>query len=732
MGLCYDIALIFSFEKNNFKSSEIEIIAEIVGIKIEKEYYDKYEIKVLQCENDDNFVYKKLIVYVDYNENLIPGDIIKIKGEFQRPSINRNYKGFNYSNYLKQRKIYGTIFANDVKIIRNKTNNSIIEKIRYYLNEQIKLIYDRNSYTFLTGMLLGNTEEIDMQLEDYFKKSNLSHIIAISGSHLVYVIIVCEFILDIFVKSKKIKNYLLILILFCFFALTGKNVSCLRACIMSCMMFISSNIYRKSNFYLNCIISFIIIIILNPYNICNIGMYLSYAGTIGIVLFYKLFCRIVEIKVQNKIFIHVSKIALISVSAQVLIVPIMLYSFNNLSFNFVISNLLVSFFVGPVLILGYISVLISFLFPKFKLLINIEKIVIKIIFFIAEICSKMPFSNIYVCTPNLFSIFIYYFTILAMCIFFRYRKIYVLKILISFDFLKFEIKKILLNTYFLKIISAVIIVLILNNCFNKNFDFKMHFIDVGQGDCSLIITPTGKRLIIDAGEGENSGYDYGKNVVLPYLLDKGINKIDYIIVSHCDSDHIGGIYYILENVEVEKILIGVQPENSENLMKLIDISKKEKIEIITLEMGDKYKIDEEIIIEVVWPSSENIIEENALNNNSLVFKLIYNDFSILFTGDIEEIAERKILDKYEGVLESDILKVAHHGSKTSSSKEFLAKVKPRGVLIGVGDKNKFGHPNKEVLKRIKENTFQIYRTDINGEIVIIVNKMGEIFIDTNI
>ena len=733
MGLCYGIALIFSFEKNYLENSELEMIAEVTGIKIEKEYYDKYEIKVLQCSKQNKLISKKLILYIDYNRNLLPGDIIKIKGKFQKPTTSRNYKGFDYSNYLKQRKIYGTMFASDIQIINSKIDYySVIGKIRFYFNEQIKLTYDKTSYTFLTGMLLGNTEEMPQQLEDYFKTSNLSHIIAISGSHLVYVIIVCKFILDRFLKNKKIKNYLLVLILFAFYALTGENVSCIRACIMSSMVLISSNLHRKSNFYLNCIISFIIIIILNPYNLFNIGMYLSYAGTIGIILFYRLFCKIIERKFKNRVIIYVLKIALVSISAQILIMPIMLYSFNNLSSNFVISNILVSFLVGPVLIVGYISIFISFLFPKYKLIINIEKIVIKIIFFIAELCSKIPFSNVYVCTPNLFWVFIYYFTIFALFVFYRYRKLYVLKLLISIKFFKYEIKKILLNSYLKKIVYIVIIFGVISKLLNSNFDLKIHFIDVGQGDCSFIITPAGKKLIIDAGEGEISGYDYGKNVVVPYLLDKGINRIDYIIVSHCDSDHIGGIYYVLENLNVDKVIIGVQPEDSENLLKLISICKKEKIEIVTLKMGDKYRIDDDVILDVIWPSPENIIEENTLNNNSLVFKLIYNNHSILFTGDIEEIAERKILDYYEKRLEADILKVAHHGSKTSSIEEFLMEVKPRYVLIGVGDKNKFGHPSKDVLERIKKYTSQIYRTDFYGEIIIFVNSKGEVLIDTHL
>lgn len=733
LGLCYDIALIFSFEKNDIKDTDLELVAEVIGIKIEKEYYDKYVIKVFHCEDIDSLKNKKLILYVDSNISLLPGDIIKIKGHLNSASASRNYKGFDYSKYLKQSKIYGILLAEEISVIKNKIDYySIIGKIRFYLNEQIKIIYDKTSYTFLTGMLLGNAEEIDSKTEESFKNSNLSHIIAISGSHLVYVIMIFEFVLNKFIYNKKIKNYLLILILLFFTLVTGETVSCIRAFIMSSLVLISSNSCRKNNFYIGCLISFLIIIILNPYNLFNIGMLLSYAGTIGIVMFYKIFSRIIERKISNKLINYLVKLALVSISAQILIIPIMLYSFNNLSLNFVISNVLVSFFVGPSLIIGYLSLFVSFIFPRIKLIIFIEKIIIRIIILIAEVCGKIPFSNIYVCTPNIIFIFLYYCAIIKIAYLYRVRKLYVIKLMVSLKFLKSEILKILLSLKFKKFCGVIIIFIFCSNIFDKNANLEIHFIDVGQGDCSFITTPSGKKIIVDAGEGEESGYDYGKNVLLPYLLDKGVRKIDYVIISHCDSDHIGGIFNILENMNVKKVIIGIQPENSENLISLINICQKQKIEILVLEMGERYMIDNNVFIDIIWPSSEKIISENALNNNSLVFKLIYNDFSMLFTGDIEEIAENSILEMNENKLEADILKVAHHGSKTSSIKEFLKEVNPKIVLIGVGEKNKFGHPNMEVLERIKMFTNKIYRTDLDGEISIEITSKGRLKAGTHL
>lgn len=154
--------------------------------------------------------------------------------------------------------------------------------------------------------------------------------------------------------------------------------------------------------------------------------------------------------------------------------------------------------------------------------------------------------------------------------------------------------------------------------------------------------------------------------------------------------------------------------------------KDKNIEIHVLESGQKINIEKNLCIDILWPS-KNQISENPLNNNSLVCKLNYNNFSMLFTGDIEKVAEEKVLKNIDNdLLNADILKVAHHGSKTSSTEEFINVVKPRIALIGVGKNNKFGHPNEDVLNRLSNYGAKIYRTDENGEISISINIKGEV------
>ena len=186
----------------------------------------------------------------------------------------------------------------------------------------------------------------------------------------------------------------------------------------------------------------------------------------------------------------------------------------------------------------------------------------------------------------------------------------------------------------------------------------------------------------------------------------------------------GGLLYILQEIKVGTVIIGKQYESSENYKEFQRIVNMKKVNTHVVEAGNKIQIETNLYFYVLWPTSTNMISDNAINNNSLVCKLIYKNFSMLFTGDIEEIAEKVILSKYvnkQEVLNADILKVAHHGSKTSSIKEFINAVNPKYAVIGVGKDNKFGHPSEKTLETLNDKNVKIYRTDISGEIMIIID-----------
>lgn len=208
---------------------------------------------------------------------------------------------------------------------------------------------------------------------------------------------------------------------------------------------------------------------------------------------------------------------------------------------------------------------------------------------------------------------------------------------------------------------------------------------------------------------------------MPYLLNRKVIKLDYIIISHFDTDHCDGLLYIMEKIKVETVIIGKQYESSENYDRFKRIVKEKNIKVKVVGIKNRINIESDLYIDVLWPNSKNMISENAINNNSLVCKLVYKNFSIMFTGDIESIAEKAILTEYLrtlNLLRADVLKVAHHGSKTSSIEEFIDAVNPDYAIIGVGEDNKFGHPSNIAIKNLKDRNIEIYRTDKMGEIII--------------
>ena len=404
----------------------------------------------------------------------------------------------------------------------------------------------------------------------------------------------------------------------------------------------------------------------------------------------------------------VISIIITGMSANIFIIPILAYTYNEISFVFIISTIIITPILCVTFFSGYINLLISFIFPKISTITMwLSKIMFGIFNYIANISSKINFLRIQITTPNFIVIAFYYLIVLYFT--FLYKKSH-----------KPKIKKCF--------IIVIVISLVFTIVKNYNRNFEIHFIDVGQGDSTLSITKQNTKILIDGGGSEIGDYDVGEKVLVPYLLDRGIKNIDYIIISHFDEDHCGGLVAVIEKLKVKNVIIAKQFKYSSNYEKFIELTQNKKIKLIDVEAGSRINIDTDVYIDVIWPNSNKIINENILNNNSLVCKIKYKNFSMLCTGDVEELAEVQILEQYKGkqILKSDILKVAHHGSKSSSIDGVLAEIKPQIALIGVGKNNKFGHPNNGVLERLQTLKCKIYRTDECGEISIIVNNQGKI------
>ncbi len=647
----------------------------------------------------------KLTVYIDKKEDVSKleyGNKISVIGTYKKPTESRNYKGYDYMKYLKTKKICGSLIVDgEVKLIKTKNINpifTIINKLSLIFKQNLRKLLPKQEAELEQGILLGDTSDIESEIKEDFRKCNLSHMLAVSGAHLSYLVLGINTVLSkksFGIRRRKILSIIFILI---FMVIVNMSPSVVRAGISTIIAIFATLIYRKQDTYTTISIALLLTLLNNPFAIFDVGLQLSYLATLSIIVFYSKFT---QKQFNNKVKKYLYESAMLTFSANILILPITIYEFNTIPINSIMSNLLAGPLLGICIILGMFTVIISIiLFPVSKLIAFPLQIILKILIKIIELISKIPFGNYTVKTPWFIVVFLTYVIIATLI----YNK-----------------KKI---TKILTMITLIIFIAMQVFAFvNIEGKLKIYFIDVGQGDSMLVKTIKGKNILIDGGGSKDPDYDIGEKILVPYLLDRRIKTLDYVIISHFDEDHATGVAQILGKIDVSSIILTRQLEENDIYRHILSIAKEKKIKLIYVKEGDVLKIGG-IKISIIHPENKLMIN-NPMNNNSIVCKVEYNSFSMLLTGDIEMEAEELILRKNIN-LKADVLKVAHHGSKTSTTGEFLKAINPKVALIGVGKNNNFGHPSNEVIQRLKENGTRIYRTDENGEISITVNKKGRI------
>ena len=538
--------LIIRYQENKYENlfennQNLEIIAIVVSNKKEENYYNRYKIKTSSNEN--------LYINVDKREQLEYGDKIVIKGEFQETQIARNYKGFDYKKYLKTLKIYGTVKVSDIKIVDKNCANKLLQisnSIFLKIKDNIEKTYSQNISGIILGVMLGHTDQIDENIRDDFSTSNISHVLAVSGMHISYIILLITSSTQKVLgkrKSKIIASGVLILYMF----ITGFSVSVVRASIMGILTCMSFILYRKSDTLNNISIAALITLINNPYSISSVSFALTYGGTLGIIYFKPLVEKMIKnIKIRNRkwkyVFLRIQRkcekiieTIAVSLSAQIIIAPIMIMNFNTIGIGILLTNLLLSYVIGLIVMGGFIQILISFISINGG--IALAKL-IEIPTYGLLLISKIDLGNFKAVTPDLYQVILYY---LAICI---SRHLYIIFHLKYCNATQERIKNIIylikykLRPYFMKILIMLVCVGLLVVVFSLiPHDLEIYFIDVGQGDSTLIITPNDKTILIDGGG--SATYDVGGNTLIPYLLDRKIKKLDYVMISHFDEDHVG-------------------------------------------------------------------------------------------------------------------------------------------------------------------------------------------------
>lgn len=600
---------------------------------------------------------KVKVNYYEKNDEIREGMVLKVKGQLDDAKNNTIFNCFNYKKYLYNKRIYKILILDSYEIEKEE---NIFYKIK---NELVKKIEQNNKCSvYLKLFILGNKESLDSNLYNIYKTNGIAHLLAISGMHIsLFVLILKKLLYRVNQKTEFI-------IIFCFLSfyvfLTNFTVS-----IMRCFIFFILNYFNKkfklsvSSLKVLYLTGFILLIF-NPFYFYDVGFRYSMVITFGIMLYSK--------NIKGNYFKRALQVSMISLLFSL---PISV----NLNYEINVMSLLVNLIMVPfVCYIFYPCSLLTLFFPFLSGFYE------KLIFLFETANSFFDSMAINLIMPKMniiLTLFYYVFLIL------------------------FVVKKKRVFLVFL------ITILIFNKCLPLlNFEYRIIYFDVGQGDSILISNKNRKEnILIDTGGKVNSEYKVSLNVIL-YLKSIGITKLDYLILTHGDYDHLGDAINLVENFKIKNVIFNCgEFNNLEN--NLIMTLKEKKIPyyscVKNLKIGDD---------SVYFLNALNYTNEN---DNSIVLYANLNNYKFLFMADAGVKVEEDIKKKYY-LRNIDVLKVGHHGSKTSSSKEFIDEINPKYSVISVGKNNRYNHPSEEILNVLKKS--KIYRTDLDGSVIFKIKK----------
>ena len=625
-------------------------------------------VKVLEIKIDNNKINMllkgkellKATYYIDNNNGFNEiklGDIIEVKGVLEEPLSNTIPNTFNYKKYLYNKKIYYVLKVDSIRKIEN--NTSIIYYLRQKISNRINKILKTSSY--LQTFILGDKSYLNEEVYNTYKDNGISHLFSISGMHISLITTVLFYIIKRISYNNYINYGIVISLLILYTLILGMMASILRTIIMYILFAINKLLKLNISDIQLMLLVLIIAILINPFIIYDIGFQYSYVISFSLIILKK---RLSKIK---KYFF---KSLYISFVAFMVSFPITIYNFYQVNIISIPLNLIM---IPLVSIIIFPLSLITFIFPCLD---NILFIFIQVLEFISKYIDKIEYTKIIFSKPHLLFIIIYYLII--------YLSIYNKKYIIYF----------------------LILTILHKSIYYFDSSFKIVLLDVGQGDSILIrFSHNSSNILIDTGGIINSSYSIVINKTIPYLKSIGITNIDYLILSHGDYDHMGESINLVENFKVEKVIFncGEFNELEQELIKVLD---KKKIPY--------YSCVKELNVDNNKLYSLNNKDYGNENDNSSVIYTKLNNHKFLFMGDAGVGVEEDLIEKYN-LQDIDVLKVGHHGSKTSSGKEFINEINPKYSIISVGKNNRYGHPNKEVLNNLSDS--KIYRTDQNGSVM---------------
>lgn len=628
------------------------------------------------------------------------GSELTFTGRLTLPKGVRNPGGFDYRRYLAQKGVSASVFVSDNSISKGAGENASFfikagQAIRYRIVSVIDKSLPRQQAGLLNGMLIGYREGLSQEVTDAFSNAGLTHIMAVSGANVVFLIIPLAFLFKRLRFGNKISGLLTMAFLLIFIFITGFEPSVLRAVVMASVILTARMLNRETDIYTTIAFAATLLLICSPYMLFNTGFQLSFAATLSIIMLYKnikklLSCRFIPSAVAS--------ILAATVAAQLGVLPITLACFNKVSLIAVLSNLLAVPLLEFITILGMFMAVLGQICILFSQLLGyINCVLLSAILYITKISSGLPFASIRTVTPSAPAIILYY---IALWFLPWYR----------------PLKNIRIRPVY---ITAVLTIsaLAISASFLIPGKLEVVFLDVGEGDSAFIKTCSGRNILLDGGGSTDptASSKTGESVIAPFLLDKGVTVLDAVIASHGHSDHIQGLQTVLEQFSVKSLIIPVVADEKE-FGKLLELAAEKRINVSRCEKGDIIKLDGKTSFDVLSPSPELEKDNTSLNNTSLVLKLHYGAADILFTGDAQAEAEKEMLES--GVdLDAEVVKIAHHGSSTSSGKDFIESIGAASAIISVG-KNNFGHPSPVTLGLLKEENIRVFRTDERGAVIL--------------
>ncbi|MEG6585804.1 DNA internalization-related competence protein ComEC/Rec2 [Dendrosporobacter sp. 1207_IL3150] len=669
------------------------------GDKIRTRYVVSSE-KILDGEKGTAFCVGKIVVNSSHDIKKPTGTIgdkIRVTGELQALHGFNNPGILDSVASLKRAGVSGRITTSSGQIdILTDDKSDWQEKIAMLREKVIlfmKQVMPHEDAAILFGILFGGYKDISQEVISAFSTTGIVHILSVSGTHIALVASVILWLCNRIKLNGKFAALIVFLAILIYAALAGFTPPVVRSAVMGILALGAVALGREKDSYQALALVSLVMILFKPELIFDISFQLSFGATGGLIyLFPKIYSR------MSSLPQWLAGPFALTAAAQLGVIPFIAWYFNALSLSAFIANLTIVPIIELIVILGLAGLLagnISVTIGKIALVIC--SLAIGLVLKLVKLLAAIPGGSIYLPSFNILA-GVFYYVFLAYL--FGYIPAKSLGLVSLFR--RWTLEGIILITAIC--LSALLYL-------NYPRPASVHFIDVAQGDATLVKTPHGRAILIDTGGlAGQSSFDIGEKVVLPYLRHYGVQTLDYLILTHGHQDHAGGAEAIAKKISIKNILLA-REGYSVSIQKLLKNSSG--YTVIPAYTGQNIILDG-VFIEVIYAADS---QSKTVNNEaSNVIRITYGQHSFLITGDLEVSGESVILDSGSHI-KSTVLKVGHHGAKTSTSPEFLHAVLPQYAVISVGANNRYGHPNKEVLQLLKDHEIEVYRTDKNGAIV---------------